>query len=592
MKKITLLLLLFIAFEGNSQVIASQNFDLSLGWTSSVTGWARRATGGAPACSPYAGSGMARYNSYDLAAGSSARLTSPAITFTGANYRVKFKMFRDSGYPTDADNVKVYINTTATAGGTLLGTVNRSKALAPVETDIDGWYSYSFDIPGTLSGVRYVYFLGTGAYGNNIFIDEATVEQIPSLDAELKSFSMNPIITSGTTPISGVIVNSGLTTITSAQVKWQVDSGLTSTQTLNGLNLAPGQSYNFTHSNQWTATPGSYSVKVWVANINGLGADNDATNDQIIKSVSVASNSTARLPLYEKFSSSTCGPCASFNGSYFNPFYTANHTNFALIDYQVNWPGAGDPYYTAEVGTRVSYYGVNGAPTLFVDSKEGTNFDSGLLLADLNDAIANPSFFALSATKSLVGNDMTIQVTTNPYLTGTYKLYVAVVEKITTGNIATNGETSFKNVMMKMLPDANGTSINFTNDVVANNTLQATLTGLHIEEMSDLDVIVFIQNPATKAIMQSAFATEALSKASFDNASKIKLYPNPSTGIVKVNTENTVSVIVTDIMGKVVYSFDNVTKDTPLNLSSLQKGIYLAKIIDGGSEQTQKIILK
>jgi len=593
MKKTTLLFtFLLLSFLSEAQVIASQNFDLALGWTSSATGWARRATGGAPACSPYAGAGMARFNSYDLAAGSSARLTSPAITFTGANYRVKFKMFRDSGYPTDLDNVQVYINTSALAGGTLLGTVNRAKTAAPVETGADGWYSYSFDIPGALTGVRYVYFLGTGAYGNNIFIDEVSVEQIPSLDAELKSFNISSIVTSGSTAITGILKNSGLTTINTLDLKWQADAGTIYTQSLTGLNLAPGQSYNYSHTNQWSATPGAYSLKVWVANPNGTSPDADATNDQIIKSVAVASNSVARLPLYEKFSSSTCNPCASFNGSYFNPFYATNHTSFALIDYQVNWPGTGDPYYTAEVGTRVGYYGVNGAPTLFVDSKEGTNFDSALLLADLNSALATPAYFGLSATKSLSGNDMTVQVATTPYLSGSYKLYVAVVEKLTTANATSNGETSFKNVMMKMLPDANGTSINFTNDVPASNTLQATLTGLHIEEMTDLDVIVFIQNPTTKAIMQSAYATEALSTTSVANASKIKLYPNPSTGIVKINTENTVSVIVTDISGKVVYSMDNVTKETQMNLSSLQKGIYLAKIIDGDSEQTQKIILK
>lgn len=600
MKKITLLFLFFITLVGNAQIVATQNFDTSLGWSSTtvtsdagttISAWSRRTTGGAPACTPFAGAGMARFNAYNIPSGSTGRLTSTAITFSGASYRVNFKMFRDSGYSTDADNIKVYYNTSTAAGGTLLGTVNRSKDLAPI-VSADGWYSYSFNIPGTLTGTGYINILGTSAYGNNIFIDEIVVDQIPANDAQMSELSVNSIIPSGMTSITGTIKNNGLTTLNSIDVKWQVDAGTTYTQSFSGLNLAAGQTYIFTHNDQWNATPGLYSVKAWVSNINGGSVDSDATNDMITKSVSVASGSTTRFPLYEKFSSATCSPCASFNGTYFNPFLSSHPGEFSLICYQVNWPGSGDPYYTAEVGSRVSYYGVTGAPTLYVDSKDGTNWSASLLESDLTSALAKPAYFSIDATKSLVGNDMTVQVNTTPYLTGNFILYVAVVEKLTTGNIASNGETEFHNVMMKMMPNASGTAVNFTHDVLSSNNLQTTLTGLNIEEMTDLDVIVFIQDPATKAIMQSKVATEALSTNSFANSSKLKLYPNPSNGIVKINTESTVDVVVMDITGKVVYTMNQVTNETQMNLSSLQKGIYMAKVISEGSEETQKIILK
>lgn len=600
MKKITLLLLFFIAFQSNAQVVASQNFDVALVWTSTtvtndagtvISAWSRRTAGTTPTCTPFAGAGMARFNSYNIPSGSSGRLTSTAITFAGASYRVNLKMYRDSGYPTDADNIKVYYNTTNAAGGTLLGTVNRSKDLAPV-VSADGWYSYSFNIPGTLSGTGYINILGTSAYGNNIFIDEIVVDQIPANDALMSALNVNSIIPSGVTAIAGTIKNNGLTTINTIDIKWQVDAGTTYTQSLSGLNLAGGQTYDFTHNAQWNATPGNYSLKAWVSNINGGSVDADATNDIITKSVSVASSSASRTPLYEKFSSSTCPPCASFNGTYFSPFLSNHPNEFSLISYQVNWPGTGDPYYTAEVGTRVSYYGVTGAPTLYVDAKDGTNFNAAALDSDLNNALATPAYFSINATKSLVGNVMSVQVTTMPYLTGNYNLYVAVVEKLTTGNVASNGETEFHNVFMKMMSSASGDSVSFTHDVQTVNNFQTTLTGLFIEQMSDLEVIVFIQNPATKAIMQSKVATVALSNNSFASASKFKVYPNPSNGIVKIKTESPVDVVVMDISGKTVYTMNQVTSESQLNLSSLQKGIYMAKIISEGSEETQKIILK
>lgn len=593
MKKITIFFFLLLSTLSEAQIVASQNFDTTLGWTAtSTTAWSRRTTGTAPSCLPYAGAGMARFYSYNLSAGTTARLTSPAITFAGASYRVKFKMYRDSGYETDADNIKVYYNTTGLAGGTLLGTVNRSRALAPVVSE-DGWYSYAFDIPGTVSGTGYVHFLGTSAYGNNIFIDEVTVEQIPALDAELSTVALSLIVPPATSniPVAGTFKNYGTTTINTIDVNWQVDNGTIHTQTLSGLSVAPNGTYNFTHQDTWSPSAGLYSVKVWVSNVNG-GTDNDSSNDQIIKNISVASGTTTRLPLYEEFSSSTCGPCATFNGNFYNPFHDANASNYASIAYRVNWPGTGDPYYTAEVGTRVAYYGISGAPTLLVDANDGTNFDSAALSSDLTEALAKPSYFAISATKTLTGSDINLDINTTPYLSGTYRLFAAVVEKHTYNNVASNGETEFRDVFMKMIPDASGTTINFTNDVPVNTQLSANLDGLFIEEMSDLEVVIFIQDYAGKTVMQSTYATESLSTNHPSLADSVKLYPNPSNGIVRIKTDVDTDIVILDMTGKEVYKVKNAVNDQTINLTSLQKGVYVAKINNVNGELNQKIVIK
>lgn len=596
MKKITFFIaLLFITFNSEAQVLISQSFDTALTWTASSAVWTRKTVGVSPSCTPFAGAGMAKFASYDYASGTTSRLTSPAIAFAGGSYRVKVSMFRDNGYPTDADNLKFYYNTTNTlTGATLLGTVNRSRSLAPTEST-DGWYTYNFTIPGNPAANGYIIVSGTSAYGNNMYMDEISVQTIQTNDAQLSSIDLASVLPPsaiGNNTISGNINNLGLSPITSLDLNWQVDAGAIHTQSLSGLNITAGQTYAYSHQDQWNATPGNYSLRVWVSNINGGAVDGDITNDTKTKAISVASNQATRLPLYEKFSSSTCAPCGTFNLNYFDPFLGTSSTSLALISYQVNWPSTGDPYYTPEVGTRVSYYGVSGAPTLFVDAKDGTNFDSAALDSDLAVALNDPAYFTLSATKNLVGTDMSIAVTTTPYLTGTYRLYTAVVEKITTGNATTNGETEFHNVMMKMVPDAAGTVINCVADTPITTNLQVALTGLHIEEMTDLDVVVFVQNYATKQIMQAAYATELLSNNTVTAGSKFKLYPNPTTGILKIASDKVVNVEITDITGKVVYSMNNVTNETAINLSNLQKGIYLAKISGDNSTETQKVILK
>ena len=72
----------------------------------------------------------------------------------------------------------------------------------------------------------------------------------------------------------------------------------------------------------------------------------------------------------------------------------------------------------------------------------------------------------------------------------------------------------------------------------------------------------------------------------------ISIFPNPSNGMITINTENTLSITVCDIAGKVVFSKNNVTKNETINLSNLQSGVYLAKMVtETGVEETKKIIL-
>jgi hypothetical protein len=100
-------------------------------------------------------------------------------------------------------------------------------------------------------------------------------------------------------------------------------------------------------------------------------------------------------------------------------------------------------------------------------------------------------------------------------LSGNFTLHIAVVEKTTTGNATSNGETEFKNVMMKMVPDANGTAVNATDGTQFTERKSASLNGTNIEEYTDLEVVVFIQDDSTKFVLQSTTAVEDASQIDF-----------------------------------------------------------------------------
>lgn len=82
-----------------------------------------------------------------------------------------------------------------------------------------------------------------------------------------------------------------------------------------------------------------------------------------------------------------------------------------------------------------------------------------------------------------------------------------------------------------------------------------------------------------------------LSTADFSR-NVISISPNPSNGIISINTESNLDLTITDITGKVVFSKNNVSNNESINLSNLQKGVYLAKMVtEDGTEETKKIIL-
>ena len=49
---------------------------------------------------------------------------------------------------------------------------------------------------------------------------------------------------------------------------------------------------------------------------------------------------------------------------------------------------------------------------------------------------------------------------------------------------------------------------------------------------------------------------------------------------------------VIDILGKVVYTSGNVANGANIDLSNLQKGVYIAKIVENEKTSSQKLILK
>ncbi len=352
---------------------------------------------------------------------------------------------------------------------------------------------------------QYCFFFEGNSYNfDNIYLDNFTLFNADNLDFAVKKIDMLPYVEQGNVDIKAIFANQGINEITSFTVNWQEDGGEIHSQDVN-QSIPSFEFYQFTFSEQWNATPGNHMIKVWVSEVNNTMDDNEDNNEQE-KNINVATQTVGKKLLIEEFTSSTCGPCAGFNGQ-FEP-WANQHEDVIIVKYQMNWPGNGDAYYTEEGGVRRNYYGVSGVPMI-----AGNGSISGASMAAVNNFYDNSlnekAFFKLEGTHELNDKVISGQLVITPYLSlSEVTLHVVVVEKTTTGNVGTNGESSFKQVMMKMIPNAEGTTLNLSSEVPYYHDFEMDLSSTNIEEYDDLEVIAFLQFNNNKEVLQSAVLPE------------------------------------------------------------------------------------
>jgi len=419
------------------------------------------------------------------------------------------------------------------------------------------------------------------------------------VDIKLASIDMPDVAVIGNnTDVSGMVQNIGTDAITSYDVNYTVNAGTAvGVYSVTGVNIANGQSASFTHNIPFVpATSDNATIEVSISNVNAGSVETSLADNTLSKEISVATQTTQNMPLYEEFTASTCGPCYSFNTDSFNmTFLNANTGHYNLIKYQMNWPGSGDVYYTAEGGVRRTYYDVSGVPTLFLEGSVGPDFfqNPTQLQPKLDEAYAAPAYFDMTASYAIdaTSHDITVDVNWDAYLSGNYTLHCAVVEKTTTGNVGNNGETSFHNVMMKMLPNASGTSITTTAGAFGSSQLSGALANTFVEDWNDLEVVVFMQDDTNKTVMQSTKAVLQTSGVQDVTFTKVRIYPNPSNGQISIDNAAGMQIQIVDVLGNVVYTNNNLSVSNSLVLNNLSNGVYFVRLHKGNKTGLRKIVI-
>ncbi|MFM7822568.1 MAG: hypothetical protein ACKPB3_02230, partial [Bacteroidota bacterium] len=148
-----------------------------------------------PAASPRTGSTMLGFNSYSILAGEKAYVVSKKLdiaTVGANNVTGSVWIYRDNGFATNADSISILAY--RATGGPALNTSNvpvnvitsypRSCTLIPVGT-CGAWEQINFTIPNSVLATwntagMYVAIMGHSQDGNNIYIDDFSVQEYPA----------------------------------------------------------------------------------------------------------------------------------------------------------------------------------------------------------------------------------------------------------------------------------------------------------------------------------------------------------------------------------------------------------------------------
>ena len=488
-------------------------------------------------------------------------------------------------------------------------------SLADITPGAD-WTSQWIDVSAACgnSNVQFAFnYQDGGGWLYGLGIDDFAIFAPYNFDMAVESLDMFSTVGLNNAPytIEGTIKNYGGTTISSLALNYSINGGTAVTDNLTGLSIAPYGTYSFSHSTNWNpGSTGNYDVDIWASALNG-GNDQNNGNDTLSTSIEVVTATADRVVLAEEFTSSTCGPCASFNPGYKqllddNDANTSG-TQVVSVKYQMNWPSPGnDPAYNSEALARRQLYGISGVPDVVYS---GANIATSQ--AAIDAVMGIPSLAELSAEWSNTGTYIQCDVEADALadLGSNVSLHMAMIEKEISHNVQTNGETTFYHVFRKFMDGSNGhamgsmtagnTYTHYANSTITVNSNPAQGSFDFWVGPNNLDIIVWLQDMSNGEVLQATYAEYTTSTVDeMENLAKyISIYPNPANEVAGVEIElmdrSEVTVNMVNAMGQTVLvevaTLDAGVQKLNLNTAELSAGLYFVNVNVNGVSKTLRV---
>lgn len=616
MKKITLLFALILSVYSVSGQIFSEDFEN--GQPASWTFDAHWATGTATTMSsqyfPYPDhTTFAGVNDDDAGDGvnTSGAMETPLIDLTTATFPVlKFDLFfLYASYNGAQETFKVNVST------------DNGGSWTQIAEDMGGadWRNIEYslaDYVGQNIKISFDYYDGAGwTYG--VGVDNVSVEELPSVDLSLESLNMS-LYAPQANPydISGAIKNVGADNITSFDVVYSVGGVDSSVYSVSGVNVAYGQTYDFTHNVPYNFTSkGIFDFDVTISNVNG-GGEVELTNNTLPHIVTAYNQTYQRKVILENFTTGQCPNCPPVHTMLEG--YVANHSNAILIAQHAG-------YYTDEMTVDentelLAMYNDGGsvyAPALAVDRfhfptglgggavDPGPVFfpsNTGDTYARIDDRTAVLTFVSVNINGTLNGTSLELDVTGDFVndIAGTLNLVVYVIEDgIIANQAGATADYTHNNVMRDALSATWGDDLGVT--ATDGNTYSKhysyTLDGSW--DTSKMSVVAFIAKSSTDVNQREVFNAEKvvlsqltpLAISDDEITRNIKIYPTLTNSFVTVENAEGFDLSIFDMLGREIFKKQSLLISDKVNVSNLNKGTYFITLTSQNAQLTKKIII-
>ena len=270
-----------------------------------------------------------------------------------------------------------------------------------------------------------------------------------------------------------------------------------------------------------------------------------------------------------------------------------NNAQVAVINYH-----AGDSYASTDGNTRLGLYASTiYTPTTWVDgvyTLEGGLSGSGSLYTSYNTVYQMRNVVPATHINYLSINKInetqfvaTISVKEAlSYFTSDLKLFVALTES----NIAQSwmGMTELDYVCRKFYPNANGTSLDFSqNDSLTFTITIDVPTGVNI---NNSEIVAFVQHTPSKEVVQTAKAP--LVSVGIDQYAnnQINIYPSPASDFITISNALGMHMQIININGQIVKDQLISSSNCPVYVNDLPTGVYVVNFLENPLLR-QKIVI-
>lgn len=436
----------------------------------------------------------------------------------------------------------------------------------------------------------------------------------PDFDIALESLSFPNYTVDDEIYISGVIENKSGEELTSIDIEYTIDGENPLMESFIGLSVQPLETYSFTFTNPTSLTElGAYDIVVTINNANGMGPDTNPENDQLSTIINYMDYAPEKMVVGEEATGTWCGWCVRgiVVMEYMAETYPDNWIGIAVHDY--------DPMEVTEYKDGIESI-ISGYPSGLVDRSgvyDPLEFEEGY-----NERIDD-----IAPAELMIENQLIIDGILNFDVTATFyakvanfRLNAVLLEDDVTGtdegydqaNYYSGGgagemggfenlpnpipaaDMVYMDVSRALLGGWDGVEGSLPDTVYAGEThnYEFSVTLDESWNYSNMRIVGMLINTSSGMIENACVNNDITGFPPINkNNSEFSVYPNPAKDKLNISIKDNSNVYIYNDFGQLIINEENISGAYQVDMSGLQSGTYIIKVISDSQVFARKIFV-